>query len=32
MEPWDDLVVVSPTKPYEIKTFRTDGSLARILR
>ena len=32
MEPRDDLVVVSPTKPYEIKAFRTDGSLARILR
>lgn len=30
--PWGDLVVAGPNKPYEIRAFRTDGTLARIVR
>ena len=29
---WGDLVVASPNKPYEIRAFRADGTLARIVR
>lgn len=29
---WGDLIVASPNKPYEIKAFRADGTLARIVR
>ncbi len=29
---WGDLVIASPNKPYEIKAFRADGTLARIVR
>ena len=29
---WRDLVVVSPTTRYEIRAFREDGALARIVR
>lgn len=30
--PWGELVVISPTSRYEIRAFRADGSLARIVR
>ncbi len=29
---WGDLVVAGPNKPYEIRAFRGDGRLARIVR
>ena len=29
---WGDLVIASPNKPYEIRAFRADGTLARIVR
>ena len=29
---WGDFVVAGPNKPYEIRAFRTDGALARIVR
>ncbi len=29
---WGDLIVVSPTTSYEIRAFRADGTLARIVR
>lgn len=29
---WGDLVVASPNKPYEIRAFQADGTLARIVR
>ena len=29
---WRDLVIVSPTDHYEIRAYRNDGSLARIIR
>ena len=29
---WGDLIVVSPTDRYEIRAFRADGTLARIVR
>ena len=32
LEPWGDVIVVSPTTRYEIKAFARDGSLARIVR
>ena len=31
-EAWRDLVIVSPNDHYEIRAYRTDGSLARIVR
>lgn len=32
VEPWGDLVVVSSTDRYELRAYRADGSLARIVR
>jgi len=32
MEPWGDLIVISPTDRYEFKAFAQDGTLARIVR
>lgn len=32
MEPWGDLIVLSPTDRYEFKAFAEDGTLARIVR
>lgn len=32
LEPWGDLIVVSPTTRYEIRAFAQDGSLARFVR
>ena len=29
---WGDLIVAGPNKPYEIRAFRADGTLARIVR
>ena len=29
---WGELVIASPNKPYEIRAFRADGTLARIVR
>ncbi len=29
---WGEFVVAGPNKPYEIRAFRTDGALARIVR
>ena len=29
---WGDLVIASPNKPYEIRAFRADGTLARIVQ
>ena len=29
---WQDLVIVTPTDHYEIRAYRTDGTLARIVR
>lgn len=29
---WGDLVIASPNKPYEMRAFRADGTLARIVR
>lgn len=29
---WGDLIVASPNKPYEIRAFRADGTLSRIVR
>ena len=29
---WGDLILASPTTSYEIRAFRTDGTLARIVR
>ena len=30
--PWGDLVIVTPSRRYEIRAFATDGTLARIVR
>lgn len=32
MEPWGELVVVTPTDRYELQVFAQDGSLARVVR
>ena len=32
LEPWGELVVISPTDRYEFKAFARDGTLARIVR
>lgn len=29
---WGDLVIAGPNKPYEMRAFRADGTLARIVR
>ena len=32
VEPWGDLLIVSPTDRYEIRAFAADGTLARVVR
>ena len=32
LEPWGELIVISPTDRYEFKAFAHDGTLARIVR